>query len=208
MKVLLLSLGLGRMLSFISPPAKLGFVGTAGETYEDPYFVRADRERLEKLGYQLTDLDVTHSTRDELQASLSQLDGLFVAGGNSFYLLQQFKKSGMDTLVREFVGRGGVYVGASAGAALCGPSLEPVQVLDNPKDAPDLKDFGALDLVDIVVLPHYGKPKYLDLYQKIIDDNIRRFLTVPLKDDQAIVMTDRSAYEIVPSALILHGSGD
>jgi dipeptidase E len=208
MRVLLLSLGLGRMVDFIPPPAKIGFVGTAGETYEDPYFVRADRARLEKLGYELTDLDVTRSNRSKLQASLSDQDGIFIAGGNSFYLLQQFRLSGMDALVKEFVGRGGAYIGASAGAAVCGPSLEPVQVLDNPKDAPSLKAFDALDLVDVIVLPHYGKPKYLDLYHKIMDEYAERFHTVPLKDDQAIVMTDRSRYDIVPSELILHDSRD
>jgi dipeptidase E len=204
MKILLLSLGLERMLDFISPPARLGFVGTAGETYEDPYFVNADRERLRQLGYDLTEIDVTGSSKSELESSLASLDGIFVAGGNSFYLLQQFKKSGMDDLVRQFVSQGRAYIGASAGAAVCGPSLEPIVALDNPEDAPDLESFDALNLVDVVVLPHYGKPKYLYRYQKIIDDYQGRFLTVPLKDNEAIIIQGRSTYEIVPSALILH----
>jgi len=204
MKILLLSLGLGKMLSFLKPPAKIGFIATAGETYDDPYFVNADRERLRNLGYQLVELDVSKNTIERLEADLQDLDGIFVAGGNSFFLLQQFNQKEMGRLIRDFLARGGAYIGASAGAAVCGPSLRPVAPLDDPDQAPSLKSHEALGLVDLVVLPHYGKEKYMELYNGIIEEHKAEFDIVPLRDDQAIVMLDRKNYEVVDSELILH----
>lgn len=204
MKILLLSLGLGRMGEFCPTTEKLGFIGTAGETYDDPYFVKEDRERLEKLGYQIDDIDISKDSTKKVCSQLDHLDGIFVAGGNSFYLLQQIVQKELMEPLRNFVLNGHYYIGASAGAAICGPSLEPFVALDDPGKAPLLESYDALDLVDIVVLPHFGKPKYLDTYQKIIDDFDSEYVTVPLKDDEAVEIGSRSEYNKVHSALVMH----
>ncbi|MDB5178678.1 MAG: hypothetical protein JWN01_621 [Patescibacteria group bacterium] len=199
MKLLLLSLGLGAVPEFIPAQAKLGFIPTAGNVYADPSFVRHDRARLVKLGYQITDIDLDELTPAEIQTRLGAIDAVYVAGGNSFYLLQQLhQKDAADTLRRR-VQAGLPYIGSSAGAIILGPSLEPVSSLDDPAEAPLLTSTKGLGLISFVPLPHYGKKKYLPRYQKILDEYRYTYQLVTYKDDQALLLADPNAYQMIES---------
>lgn len=204
MKLLLLSLGLGALVNHLPKGARVGFVPTAGEPYDDPYFVRDDRRRLVELGYIVSDLDLTGETKDVLIARFKQIDAIFVAGGNTFYLMQQICAKGLAEELTRAVKEGLLYVGASAGAAITGPSIEPIDTLDDASAAPSLKSFAGLGLVDFVVLPHYGKEKYLARYQAIIDKYSALVTLWPLRDDRAILVTNDGRGEEVASPLVLH----
>lgn len=204
MEILLLSLGLGALAEFLPPPARIGFVPTAGETYDDPYFVVADRDRLVRLGYQVEDIDISNAPYDELIAKMEGADAIFVAGGNSFYLLQQIRDRGLFEPLRNLILAGKPYIGASAGAAICAPTLDPVVPLDDPADAKTLKTHDGLAVVDFVILPHFGKPKYLDLYNGIVAEFGPRMTVVTLRDDQAIRATSATDFQVIESAMVLH----
>ncbi|MHB8160614.1 MAG: Type 1 glutamine amidotransferase-like domain-containing protein [Thermoleophilia bacterium] len=200
MNLLLLSLGLGAVPKFLGPSAKhIGFVPTAGDVYEDPYFVREDRQRLTKLGFVLEDIDLTSGLKEKIIQQISSVDAVFVAGGNSFYLMQQLIAKDVANDFRQLLLEGLPYIGASAGAVICGPSLEPVRDLDDPTAAPDLPDMSGLNLTSFVVLPHYGKEKYLPKYRKIISEFENQFLLVPIRDDQAVLVTERDSHQIISS---------
>jgi hypothetical protein len=62
---------------------------------------------------------------------------------------------------------GKMYVGASAGAAVVGPSLDPIRTLDDASAARGLVSTNAMSLVDFVVLPHDGNEKFLPRYEAI-----------------------------------------
>lgn len=198
-KMLLLSLELEFVRQFIeiSPESvRLAFVPTAGTPYDDQSFVTRDREFLVSMGFRVVDVPLEGQDQTGLRRQLQETDAIFVAGGNTFYLLQQARKSGFDGLVAELVNEGTPYIGASAGAVLVGPSIAPAQNLDDPAAAPGLTDFTGLGLIDFVVLPHYGNPKYEATYTEIIHIYRDRYRLIPLKDDQAIRVTDRE-HEII-----------
>lgn len=102
----------------VLPNKKVGFIGTAGETYANPYFVDESRSRLTKLGLSLVEIDVTREPRETLIDLLGSVDGLCVAGGNSFFLLQQLKAKDLLGYIAEKVRDGLPYFGESAGAVL------------------------------------------------------------------------------------------
>ena len=82
------------------------------------------------------------------------------------------------------------------GLFFAGPSIEPVALLDDPNYAPNLKTYESLGLVDFVVLPHYGKEKYLEI-QKIMEDfKDKKFKLITLTDEQAIIV-EGDDYKIV-----------
>ena len=87
MYIMCLSKGLSAVQQAIDegvlPNKRLGFIPTAGDTYENPYFVQESRQRLAEHNLQLTELDVAHETTTALRAKLDSVDGLYVAGGNS-----------------------------------------------------------------------------------------------------------------------------
>jgi dipeptidase E len=199
MNLLLISKGLGAINTFLRQVSTIGFIPTAGEPYEDPSFVEEDRTRLIELGFDVRNLDITNSDRADILARIAKVDALFIAGGNTFYLMQQIRAKGLVEDLKSYILDGHRFIGASAGAVICGPTVEPIRTLDDPQAAPLLQDLAGLGIVDFVVLPHYGKPKYLDRYHDIVREYSDRLTLIPLRDDQAILVTSKSQYEIVPS---------
>lgn len=200
--LLLVSLGLGAVAEFVGgDPAgkRLAFVPDAGVPYEDRSFVDRDRSLLSRMGFDLREVTLEGRTAGELRTELADVDVVFVAGGNSFYLLEKALESGFGEVLGELLDHGVKYIGASAGAILVGPDLRPVSTLDDPAAAPGLESRRGLGLVDFVVLPHYGNEKYLPEYEAIMRRYEGELDLVPLRNDQAVwVRGDK--YEITGSA--------
>jgi peptidase E len=97
-----------------------------------------------------------------------------------------------------------MYVGASAGAAIVGPSIDPIRTLDDAGAAPGLASTNGMSLVNFVVLPHYGKEKYLPRYEAIQKEYGQRYDLIPLTDQQAIWVSADGTHAVIESNLVLH----
>src|SRR5260221_11768875 len=73
---------------------RVGFIPNAGDPYEDKGFVNIDRDALVKRGCTVVDIDLKKIRGMQLEKELSTVDVVFVAGGNTFYLLHWVRKSG------------------------------------------------------------------------------------------------------------------
>lgn len=202
-RLLLLSLGLGAVVDVLPSGSRIAFVPTAGDPYDDPYFVTDDRERLKKLGFEIVDVDFAAIDATRLRELLDQVDAVFVAGGNTFYLLEAIQQSHLADAIKEAVDAGLLYIGASAGAVVAGPTVEPVQAIDDASKAPLLDGWQGLGLVPFVVLPHYGKEKYLALYDRISDEFGNALDLRRLRDTEAIYVVSGNASER-NSEMLLH----
>lgn len=195
-KILLTSAKLDLLPELISvEPAKskLVFIPTAADPYDDKWFVEADRQILKELGFSPIELDLKRQTQEKLKAVLQGVDIIHVAGGNSFYLLQEMKESGFDKIVKDLVEKGVVYSGASAGAIVAGPDIESTKFLDDPSEAPRLKSSKGLNLVDFIVLPHYEKEKCKEKYEKTMREFADKGLNlIPITDEEFIVVEDNN----------------
>lgn len=183
------------------PNKTIGFIPTAGETYENPYFVEESRIRLKGLGLKVVEVDVTNKTRDELIETLNSVDGIFVAGGNSFWLMQQLQEKQLMSVIQDLVKQGKPYFGESAGAVILYSTIEPIKPIDDPQDAPELQSYEALNLVDFIALPHIDREKYKAVMNKFLEDNEDKYKIVPFRDDQAIITRDGTHFEIVDSSI-------
>ena len=177
------------------PPGKLtvAFIPTAGNILKDNGFVIEDRNKLVDLGFNVIDINLEGKTKNQLLEKMIGIDVIFIAGGNTFYLLQETKKSGFDEIVKSFVKKGGIYIGSSAGTLLAGPSIELAQDIDDQSDAPELKSYDSLALVDFVVLPHYDDEDF----KEKIDQNLQkhkgyRYKTIKISDNQAVAVKGNS----------------
>jgi len=179
----------------------LGFIPTAGDVYEDPYFVQDSRRRLERLGFKLTELDIAHKSEEALLAKLDALEGVYVAGGNSFYLLQEIRRKNLYEPLIKKVREGMPYFGESAGAGLLAQSIEPATAIDDPSKAPDLTEYSGLGIIDFFPLPHVDREKYKAVFDKFLDDYESKIKIVKCRDDQAILTRDGKTYEILESAI-------
>ena len=166
------------------------FIPTAADLHKDKSFVEKDRKKLVELGYKIDDYDIKGKDENQLLEKFGVADVIFVAGGNSFYLLEKAKESGFDKIIKEVLDKGIVYVGSSAGAVIAGPNIEPIKYLDDPAKAPNLKSFTGLNLVNFIPLPHFDNPKYESKCKKIMDEYKDKLELLPIKDTQAAIVED------------------
>ncbi len=175
----------------------VAFIPTAADPYENKWFVDEDRNKLKEEGFNLKEVDLKGKTKKELLDEFEGIDILFVAGGNTFYLLEKARESGFDEVAKALIKKGIIYVGSSAGAIFVCPTIEPIKTLDDPSKALSLKSFEGLNLVDFVILPHFEEEKHGAKYEKIIEEyRGKDYKIITLTDQQAILAED-DMYKII-----------
>lgn len=176
---------------------KCAFIPTAADPYGDipmPWMV-ADREKLVSMGFSVIDYDIKNKSIGVLRKDLKEYQIIFVAGGNTFYLLSEVQKSGFDIVIKELLKQGIVYIGSSAGSMIMGPDLKHVVTLDHPEQVPLLTDYTCLGLIRERIVPHSGREKYAERHKKITEEWGDSIL--PLQDNQAFVINGDSMEIII-----------
>ena len=99
-------------------------------------------------------------TREDAGAAVSEADGIYVGGGNSFLLISALHETGLLGPIRERVAEGIPYLGVSAGSNVACPTMMTTN--DMPIVLPP--SFEALGIVPFQINPHYhpGKVLFMD----------------------------------------------
>lgn len=188
--ILLISSGLEAIKDFVGRPPetlRMVFIPTAGNPDKDVWWIGKDRDVLTRMGFRYTELDIANTPTEQLTEILDEVDLVYVAGGYTYYLLEQMRNTGFDAVLAKFMERGGLYVGASAGALIAGPDIEPCSSLDDPKYGPSLTSTKGLGLIDIVPMPHYDMSERNSVIDTIIAQYKDTYTVVPITDDEAIL---------------------
>lgn len=121
-----------------------------------------DMKNLSDLGLFPEHLDLKEyfGNHIALSTKLQSLDGVFVSGGNTFILRQAFFLSGFDQWIHANLNSSFVYSGYSAGCCVLAPTLENLQIVDNPNDKPYSECtetlWKGLGILNYSFLPHYN----------------------------------------------------
>lgn len=143
---------------------KVGYIPNALDFLDSDRFqvhTEFDMNELKSLGFNVEMLDLRDyfGRKGELAAKLSELDMLWVSGGNTFILRQAMRLSGFDELIYDLQKRSDfVYGGYSAGCCVLSPTLKGLQIVDEPYVYPyEMKEtiWDGLGLVDYAFLPHF-----------------------------------------------------
>lgn len=168
----------------------VAFIPTAGKAMVYSSAGRLTELALRRIGVNVCNLDIAGASYGFIRDAIENSDIIYVGGGNSFFLLQEMRRSGADAIIAEAVANGKPYIGESAGAVVAGPDIGYIQDMDDAKAAPMLHDSRGLGLVDFRVVPHYQGPflgrRAAKIVRRYADASDLRIIT----DRQAIVVHD------------------
>lgn len=154
------------------------------------FYVNSGRKALEKLGVIVDVLDISTAAAEEIQDKLHENDFIYITGGNTFFLLQELKRTGADKIMKEEVNKGKLYIGESAGAMVVSHNIEYAQKMDSMKKAPNLTQYEALGLVDFYPLPHFESAPFKKIAQSVIDTYSSTLQLTPISNHDAILIDD------------------
>ena len=159
----------------------IAFIDTAAKFEEVNFYVDEAVEILENFGAKLRRLDVScaknsavlvssqdePSCEDEILSAISQCDIIYVSGGNTFYLLNELRKSRVWQAIKNAVKEGKIYIGESAGAIVAAPDTRYATLMD--ENSAKTSDFTGLNLVDFCVVPHFGCEPFTQVTHEIME---------------------------------------
>ena len=167
---------------------KVTFIPTASIVEKVVFYVSSGRKALEKMGLVVDILDISTANKDEIKAKLKKNDFIYITGGNTFFLLQELKRTGADKIIIEEVNSGKLYIGESAGAMIASPNIEYAKEMDSVTKAPDLVNYEALGLVDFYPVPHFQSSPFKKVVETIIDTYSSKLNLSPISNHDAIIV--------------------
>ena len=166
------------------------FIPTASIVEKVVFYVASGKKALEKLGLKVDILEISTAEPEEINTKLRNNDFIYVTGGNTFFLLQELKRTGADKIIAEEVNAGKVYIGESAGAVITSPNVEYATAMDSVKKAPNLENFDALGLVPFYTVPHYTNFPFQKVAQKVVDTYSSVLPLSPISNHEALLVRD------------------
>ena len=172
------------------------YIPTAAIAEEIEGMAEAETRMLEELGLTVDELEVSTASKDNVREKLAKNDMIFVGGGNTFFLLQELKRSGADQIIAREVAKGKLYIGESAGAIAACPDIGYSAEMDVPGKAPELTDYTGMGLVDFYVVPHMGHPEMGPAANSIIE-KYSSLLGLKVIDDHQVILIEGDKVSIL-----------
>ena len=169
---------------------RVTFIPTAAKVEKVNFFVKLGKKALEKMGAVVDELELSTATAEEIKTKIEKNDIIYVSGGNTFFLLQEMKRSGADQLIMQEISRGKPYIGESAGSIITSPDIEYIKYMDPVDKAPGLSDYSSLNLVDFYILPHYNNFPFKKAADKIFELYSTKLPLRTISNDEVILVNN------------------
>lgn len=102
--------------------------------------------------------DIDQEYNEEKIPELISCDAIFLSGGNTYYFLNSMKNRNFLPVLKNYVKKGGILIGVSAGSIIMSKTIAISSVADDMADEQNLvglKDFSALGLINFEFYPHF-----------------------------------------------------
>ncbi|MCT6810950.1 MAG: Type 1 glutamine amidotransferase-like domain-containing protein [Bifidobacterium sp.] len=180
-----------RLPAFLEDSPKnhmVAFIPTANLPQRSDGYVQEARKTFTDMDCRIDDLEVSTADPETIRRSLEEDDLIYLSGGNTFFLLQELRRSGAADLIRQQVNQGKPYIGESAGAVVTGPDIGFLDAMDPRSAAPDLDSTTGLGLVDFRLLPHLDSEPFAEVTRKILDRYGDDAPMVAINNSQAVAV--------------------
>lgn len=166
------------------------YIPTASRAEKLGFFVRIGKWRLKRLGLSVDELEISTAPYEVIVSKLEKNDYIYVTGGNTFFLLQELRRTGADKILTQEIQKGKFYIGESAGAIVVAPDIGYSAKMDHIEKAPGLKSYAGLNLIDFYVVPHYKNWEMGKAAEDIINTYSDSLELKSICDNQAILIED------------------
>ncbi len=164
------------------------FISTASVVEMVTFYVKCAKKELERMGMIVEELEVSTAPIEVIKTTLEKNDYIYVSGGNTFFLLQELKRTGADKIIIDQVNNGKLYIGESAGAMVTSINVEYAKEMDSIKKAPKLKEYTGLNLVDFCTIPHFTNFPFKKSAKKIVSLYSDKLNLVTISNNEAILV--------------------
>ena len=164
------------------------FIPTASLVEEVKFYVDTGKKALEERGLIVDELEISTATKEQIASTIQKNDYVYITGGNTFFLLQELKRTGADKLISEHINSGKMYIGESAGSIVLSCDIEYVKDMDDFTAAPNIGTFSALNMIDFYPVPHHTNFPFKEAVQSIISRYEGKLDLCPISNTEAIVV--------------------
>ena len=171
---------------------KVAFIPTASLHEGYTGYVGSARKLFKKLGASVTEIDISTEAYSTIQAVFEDADVIYFTGGNSFFLMDQLRKTETDELLKKELANGKLMIGESAGAITCAPTIQYIEQMDEKPEDYSQEDNEGLDLIDFYVLPHYLTAPFKKITERIMAD-FSDLNICAINNHQAIIVNDEGS---------------
>ena len=166
----------GALLKDLIAGKRVAFLPTASIHEGYTGYVGSARTVFKKLGAELTEIEISTANVSDITQVFDAADIIYFTGGNSFFLIDQLRKTGTDTLLKQQLEKGKLFIGESAGAIVCAPELSYIEKMDPIPEDYSQSDYAGLGLINFYVLPHYLTAPF----KKVTADIMQSFSNIEL----------------------------
>ena len=146
--------------------AKVLYITTAvdGEPGDNRDWVNKEYQTILDLG--INESNITeYKIGNEL--NIDDYDIIYMMGGNTIYLLDMVRKNNFGEIIKDFINKGKIYIGSSAGSQIIGSTIDLNSIYET--NNVNMTDFTALGIVNVEVVPHANKKQ--ELLKNVDKDN-------------------------------------
>ena len=154
------------------------FIPTASIPEKVKFYVGSAKKAFQKMGLIVDELELTEATTAEIVSKLQQNDYIYISGGNTFFLLEELRKTGADKIIIEQIDLGKLYIGESAGSMIVSPNIV----------VPNLGTYSALNVIDFYPIPHHTNFPFAKAVEKMISKYSSELDLYPISNSQAILV--------------------
>ena len=155
---------------------KVAFIPTASIHEGYTGYVGSARTLFNKLGAELIEIEISTANDSDITQVFDAADIIYFTGGNAFFLIDHLRKTGTDTLLKQQLEKGKLFIGESAGAIVCAPELSYIEKMDPIPEDYSQSDYAGLGLINFYVLPHYLTAPF----KKVTADIMQSFSNIEL----------------------------
>jgi len=155
-----------------------------------------DKNAFIELGLIVDELNISDKNEQQIAEILSKNDFIYVSGGNTFYLLQELRKSKADNLITEQIKKGKVYIGTSAGSIVLSKNIQYVEQVDDKNVATELNEYSGLGIVDFYPLPHFGNEPFTEIMEEVYNEYKEKIPLIPISNTQVIEVKGNESHVV------------